>query len=90
MVAEAPAAETVPAVVDEVDDESPDIPSPDGGPRRWRRTLLVWVGVLVAAWVLAFQLFAYQFDRWSLDPELRFIYQFACGFLGCELPAPPA
>ena len=72
----------------EADDTSLDTTPPDGKQRRWRRIVLLWAGMIVAAAALAFQVFAYRFDRWSSEPQLRFIYEFACGVIGCELPAP--
>ena len=84
----APPAESAQTDVDDGNDPSPASPSPDGEQRGWRRIALLWVGVTVAGAALVFQVFAYQFDRWALDPELRFIYEFACGVIDCELPDP--
>ncbi len=60
------------------------------GRRRTRRgrTVLLWTGMIVAVAALLFQVLAYQFDRWSSQPQLRFIYEFACSVIGCELPVP--
>ena len=65
-------------------------PPQDGKQHRWRRIALLWAGMTVAALALVVQVFAYRFDHWSSDPQLRFIYEFACGVIGCELPAPLA
>lgn len=70
------------------DDTLPNIRLPDGRQSRRGRTVLLWAGMIVAVAALAFQVFAYQFDRWSAQPQLRFIYEFACGLIGCELPVP--
>ncbi len=70
------------------DVENADVPSPKGRRHGWRRAALFWVGVVVALSALVFQVFAYRFDRWALDPQLRSIYEFACDVLGCELPDP--
>lgn len=80
--------DSVPAAVDEADDASASATGPDGAQDGRRRIALLWVGLVVAAAALVFQLFAYQFDHWATEPELRFIYEFACGVIGCELPAP--
>ena len=72
----------------DADDPSPDDPSPKGRQHGWRRSALIWVGVVVALTALVFQVFTYRFDRWALDPQLRFIYEYACDVLGCELPDP--
>ena len=72
----------------EADDTPPDTPPPDGRQSRRGRTVLLWTGMVVAVAALVFQVFAYQFDRWSAQPQLRFIYEFACGVIGCELPVP--
>ena len=60
----------------------------DRRPTRRGRTVLLWTGMIVAVAALVFQLFAYQFDHWSSQPQLRFVYEFACGVIGCELPVP--
>ena len=80
--------ESAPRDANEADDTSLDTPPTDGKQRRWRRIVLLWAGMIVAAAVLVFQVFAYQFDRWSSEPQLRFIYEFGCDVIGCELPAP--
>ena len=80
--------ERVPAAVDEMDDTSASGSDPDGRQDGSRRLAMLWAGLVVAAAALVFQLFAYQFDQWSTEPQLRFIYEFACGVIGCELPAP--
>ena len=84
------AAETeegAPAAADGADNASAVAASgPDGGHDDWRRLALLSVGMVVAAAALVFQLFAYQFDHWATEPQLRFIYEFACGVIGCELP----
>ena len=67
--------------------EADDTP-PDGRQSRRGRTVLLWTGMAVAVAALVFQVFAYQFDRWSVQPQLRFIYEFACDVIGCELPVP--
>lgn len=82
-------AESTPPDVDEADDPSPAGPTLGGRQGQWRRTLLLCVGAILAAAALAFQVLAYQFDRWALDPQFRFIYEFGCGVMGCELPDPP-
>ena len=80
--------ESAPAEIGEADDASVSASAPDDRQDRWRRIALLSVGMVVAAAALVFQLFAYQFDRWATEPQLRFIYEFACGVIGCELPAP--
>jgi predicted Zn finger-like uncharacterized protein len=52
-------------------------------PRRW------WVGLVAGLFGLAliFQVFYFQLPSWSRDPGLRPIYETACSWLGCELPA---
>ena len=84
--AETPEAE--PAAGDETEDAVPEALPEDGRQRRGRRILLLSVGLAVATLALVFQVFAYQFDRWASQPNLRFIYEFACGVIGCALPAP--
>ena len=83
--AETPDAE--PQVAGE-EESSPDAPQPDDGQQRARRILWLSAGPVIAALAFVFQLFVYQFDRWALQPDLRFIYQFACAVIGCELPTP--
>ena len=80
--------ETASQDASEAEDPTPDTPPSDGRRALWRRTVLLWTGMIVAVAALVFQVFAYQFDRWSSQPQLRFIYEFACGVLGCELPVP--
>ena len=70
----------------DVDDAADSSSASEQNP--WRRIALLWFGVTVAVAVLVFQVFAYRFDRWALDPQLRFIYEFGCGVIGCELPDP--
>ena len=72
----------------EAEDPSPDTPPPDSRRTRWGRAVLLWTGMIVAVAALVFQVFAYQFDHWSSQPQLRFIYEFACDVIGCELPVP--
>lgn len=79
--------ESAPSGADEADDAPVTGSAPDGRPRR-RRVALLWVGMVAAAAALVFQLFAYQFDHWATQPQLRFVYEFACGVIGCELPPP--
>ena len=74
--------------VDKADEAPQATAMQDGKQHRWRRIALLWAGMTVAALALAFQVFAYRFDHWSSEPQLRFIYEFACGVIGCELPAP--
>ena len=62
-------------------------PPQDGKQHRWRKIAWLWAGMTVAALALVAQLFAYRFDDWSSEPRLQFIYEFACGVIGCELPA---
>lgn len=52
-------------------------------PRRW------WVGAVAGVFVLALiaQVFYFQLPDWSRDPGLRPIYETACRWLACELPA---
>ena len=50
--------------------------------RRW----WVPVAIILAALTLCIQVLWYQFDRWSVDPEVRPVYELVCGVLGCELP----
>jgi predicted Zn finger-like uncharacterized protein len=50
--------------------------------RRW----WVPVAMIVAIATLCVQIIWYQFDRWSVDPEMRPLYAVVCGVLGCELP----
>ena len=83
----AESSQTSPSDAD-ADDPSPDDPSPRGRQHGWRRSALIWVGVVVALSALVFQVFTYRFDSWALDPQLRFIYEYACDMLGCELPDP--
>ncbi|MCZ6888984.1 MAG: zinc-ribbon domain-containing protein [Gammaproteobacteria bacterium] len=66
------------------------IGEPDGF-RGWaessrRRSVLLGASILVALIVLAGQVFWYQFDRWSRQPDTRFFYARACELFGCELP----
>jgi predicted Zn finger-like uncharacterized protein len=51
-------------------------------PRRWWMAGLAVVFVLL----LAAQIFYLQLPDWSRDPQLRPVYELACGWLGCELP----
>jgi len=76
------------ATVDEADDATVSASEPEGRQDRQRQVALLCAGMVVAAAALVFQLFAYQFDQWATDPQLRFIYEFACGVIGCELPPP--
>jgi hypothetical protein len=50
--------------------------------RRW------WLipAVLLALVALAGQVLWFQFDRWSVDPQIRPVYASLCAPLGCELP----
>ena len=82
-------AESTPSDADDGDDPSPAGPTLGPKQGQLRRTLLLCVGAILAAAALAFQVLAYQFDRWALDPQFRFIYEFGCGVMGCELPDPP-
>ena len=77
-----------PPGVNRADDAPQATPPQDGKQRRWGWIALLWAGMTVAALALVVQVFAYRFDRWSSEPQLRFIYEFACGAIGCELPAP--
>ncbi len=83
-----PATESATSDVHDADDSSQAGQPADRKQSQWRRVALLCVGVTVALAALAFQLFTYQFDRWALDPQLRFIYEFGCGVIGCELPDP--
>ena len=78
--------EGAPAAVNEGDHASVSASGRDGGRDRRRRIALLSAGMVAAAAALVFQLFAYQFDRWATEPQLRFMYQFACDVIGCELP----
>ena len=51
-------------------------------PRRW------WVGMVAAVFLLALigQVFYFQLPTWSLDPDIRPLYESACRWMGCELP----
>lgn len=80
--------ESAPAAADEADDALVAASGPDGRQNGWPRLALLLVGIVVAAAVLVFQLFVYQFDRWATEPQFRSVYEFACGVIGCELPAP--
>ena len=86
MPAETP--ETASQDASEADETSLDTPPPDDRQTRWGRPVLLWTGMTVTVAALVFQVFAYQFDRWSSQPQLRGIYEFACGVIGCELPIP--
>jgi predicted Zn finger-like uncharacterized protein len=52
-----------------------------------RRSGWIGLGVVVAAIALGVQVLWYQFERWSHEPELRFIYEVICEFAACQLPA---
>ena len=43
-------------------------------------------GVAVGVACLLVQVFAWRFDRWTLEPNLRPVYEGACAVLRCELP----
>ena len=75
---------------DEPADVPPASPAPSGQRYRWRQLLLLWAGTIVVALALVVQVFAYRFDPWASKPQLRPVYEFACGVIGCELPEPPA
>ncbi|MCY3821561.1 MAG: zinc-ribbon domain-containing protein [Gammaproteobacteria bacterium] len=79
-----------PLRVDEPADVPPASPAPSGERSRWRHLLLLWAGMIAVALALVVQVFAYRFDRWASEPQLRSIYEFACGVIGCELPEPSA
>ena len=51
-----------------------------------RRRGWIGIGVVVAVVALGAQVLWYQFERWTRDPELRFIYEMVCDVAGCELP----
>ena len=80
------AAGSAESAVSDVDEAADSSPASEQS--RWRRIALLLIGVTVAVAVLVFQVFAYGFDRWALDPQLRSIYEFGCGVIGCELPDP--
>ena len=80
--------ESDPPGVDKADEAPQATATQHGKQHRWRWIALLWAGMAVAAVALVFQVLAYRFDDWSSEPQLRFIYEFACGVIGCELPAP--
>ncbi len=43
-------------------------------------------GAAVGVVFLLVQVFAWRFDRWTLEPNLRPVYAGACAVLRCELP----
>ena len=75
-------------VVDKPADVAPASSALSGERSRWRHLLLLWAGTIVVALALVVQVFAYRFDRWASEPQLRSVYEFACGVIGCELPEP--